>query len=41
MTRRSRPPFRADYVGSLLRPKALLKAREDHKAGQTAREVWG
>lgn len=25
-------PFRADHVGSLLRPKNLLKAREDYKA---------
>jgi 5-methyltetrahydropteroyltriglutamate--homocysteine methyltransferase len=29
---RTTPPFRADHVGSLLRPKALLQAREDHKA---------
>ena len=28
------PPFRADHVGSLLRPPALLKAREDAKAGR-------
>jgi 5-methyltetrahydropteroyltriglutamate--homocysteine methyltransferase len=34
MTQRTQPPFRADHVGSLLRPKALLKAREDHKAGR-------
>jgi 5-methyltetrahydropteroyltriglutamate--homocysteine methyltransferase len=27
--RRTRPPFRADHVGSLLRPKPLLGARED------------
>lgn len=26
------PPFRADHVGSLLRPPELLQAREDHKA---------
>ena len=26
---RSTPPFRADHVGSLLRPQRLLKARED------------
>jgi 5-methyltetrahydropteroyltriglutamate--homocysteine methyltransferase len=32
MTRRDTPPFRADHVGSLLRPPALLKAREDHAA---------
>ena len=24
-----RPPFRADHVGSLLRPPELLRARED------------
>jgi 5-methyltetrahydropteroyltriglutamate--homocysteine methyltransferase len=34
MAARTEPPFRADHVGSLLRPKALLKAREDHKAGR-------
>jgi 5-methyltetrahydropteroyltriglutamate--homocysteine methyltransferase len=33
MARRSTPPFRADHVGSLLRPKALLQAREDHRDG--------
>ena len=27
-----KPPFRADHVGSLLRPENLLKAREDHAA---------
>ncbi len=32
--RRTRPPFRADHVGSLLRPPELMKAREDHQAGQ-------
>jgi methionine synthase II (cobalamin-independent) len=30
---RSRPPFRADHVGSLLRPPRLLRAREEHAAG--------
>jgi 5-methyltetrahydropteroyltriglutamate--homocysteine methyltransferase len=29
MTRRTAPPFRADHVGSLLRPPELLRARED------------
>src|SRR3954465_8494766 len=29
MAARDTPPFRADHVGSLLRPPALLKARED------------
>ena len=28
------PPFRADHVGSLLRPKHLLAAREDLAAGR-------
>jgi 5-methyltetrahydropteroyltriglutamate--homocysteine methyltransferase len=28
------PPFRADHVGSLLRPPELLKARADHEAGR-------
>jgi methionine synthase II (cobalamin-independent) len=31
---RTRPPFRADHVGSLLRPPALLRAREDFAAGR-------
>jgi 5-methyltetrahydropteroyltriglutamate--homocysteine methyltransferase len=30
------PPFRADHVGSLLRPKQLLAAREQAKAGKLA-----
>jgi 5-methyltetrahydropteroyltriglutamate--homocysteine methyltransferase len=30
----SRPPFRADHVGSLLRPPELLRAREDFAAGR-------
>jgi 5-methyltetrahydropteroyltriglutamate--homocysteine methyltransferase len=30
----TQPPFRADHVGSLLRPKELLRAREDHKHGR-------
>jgi 5-methyltetrahydropteroyltriglutamate--homocysteine methyltransferase len=29
---RDKPPFRADHVGSLLRPQRLLKAREDFAA---------
>ena len=29
---RSKPPFRADHVGSLLRPQRLLKAREEFAA---------
>ena len=34
MTLRDTPPFRADHVGSLLRPPELLQAREDHAAGR-------
>ena len=33
MTARTTPPFRADHVGSLLRPQSLLDAREQHKRG--------
>ena len=32
--RRTKPPFRADHVGSILRPPELLKAREDFEAGR-------
>jgi 5-methyltetrahydropteroyltriglutamate--homocysteine methyltransferase len=47
------PPFRAERVGSLLRPPELLKARADHEAERLsaadmrrvedhlASEVWG
>ncbi len=28
------PPFRAEHIGSLLRPGELLKARADHEAGR-------
>jgi hypothetical protein len=31
---RDKPPFRADHVGSLLRPPELLQAREDFAAGR-------
>ena len=31
---RTAPPFRADHVGSLLRPHELLQARADHAAGR-------
>jgi 5-methyltetrahydropteroyltriglutamate--homocysteine methyltransferase len=33
-TQTKAPPFRADHVGSLLRPPQLLQAREDAKAGR-------
>src|SRR6516162_9896036 len=32
------PPFRAEHIGSLLRPPALLDAREKHAAGKLTRE---
>jgi 5-methyltetrahydropteroyltriglutamate--homocysteine methyltransferase len=42
MSPRTTPPFRADHVGSLLRPPALLKAREDFTAGSIdAEELKG
>jgi 5-methyltetrahydropteroyltriglutamate--homocysteine methyltransferase len=33
MSVRTTPPFRADHVGSLLRPRALLDARDKHERG--------
>jgi 5-methyltetrahydropteroyltriglutamate--homocysteine methyltransferase len=36
--RRTSPPFRADHVGSLLRPPELLRAREDFAGGRLTRE---
>lgn len=33
---RTKPPFRADYVGSLLRPPALKEARARHAKGEIA-----
>ncbi|MGH3069122.1 MAG: 5-methyltetrahydropteroyltriglutamate--homocysteine S-methyltransferase [Streptosporangiaceae bacterium] len=38
MSVRTVPPFRADHVGSLLRPAALLVAREDFAAGRIPAE---
>ena len=34
MSERTSPPFRADHVGSLLRPPELLEARDAHAAGR-------
>ncbi len=34
MSQRTKPPFRADHVGSLLRPAALKQAREQYAKGQ-------
>ena len=33
------PPFRADHVGSLIRPKALIEARQRYDAGQGAADA--
>lgn len=35
----TKPPFRADHVGSLLRPAALLEARRKHDAGELSAEA--
>ena len=37
MASRDKPPFRADHVGSLLRPPDLARARADFKAGRIDR----
>ena len=34
----SGPPFRAEHIGSLIRPPELLRARQQHAAGQTDRD---
>ena len=39
MTARTTPPFRADQVGSLLRPPALAEARAKGKAGELPPEA--
>jgi 5-methyltetrahydropteroyltriglutamate--homocysteine methyltransferase len=36
VSQRTRPPFRADHVGSLLRPPELREARAAHAAGRLA-----
>jgi 5-methyltetrahydropteroyltriglutamate--homocysteine methyltransferase len=36
MAQRTKPPFRADHVGSLLRPRQLVEAREKMKKGELA-----
>jgi 5-methyltetrahydropteroyltriglutamate--homocysteine methyltransferase len=38
MERSAAPPFRADHVGSLLRPSELLLARAEHQAGRLSVE---
>jgi len=39
MTDRETPPYRADHVGSLLRPPELLRARDDFGAGSISSEA--
>jgi 5-methyltetrahydropteroyltriglutamate--homocysteine methyltransferase len=34
MAEQKQPPFRADHVGSLLRPPALLEARDKRERGE-------
>jgi len=41
MTLRTKPPFRADHVGSLLRPRALKDARDLLLGEQTAQDHLG
>jgi methionine synthase II (cobalamin-independent) len=38
MSQRTKPPFRADHVGSLLRPKALKEARAQREKGDISAE---
>ncbi len=38
MAQRTTPPFRADHVGSLLRPPELLRAREDFRQNRISPE---
>lgn len=35
---KNKPPFRADHVGSMLRPKAVLEARQKRKQGEITTE---
>jgi len=39
MSARSKPPFRADHVGSFLRPPELLDARERRRKGEITSEA--
>src|ERR1700719_4258826 len=38
MPERTKPPFRADHVGSLIRPDALIEAREAAEKGKLPQE---
>jgi methionine synthase II (cobalamin-independent) len=39
VTQQHHPPFRAEHIGSLLRPKALLEARAKFAGGEISREA--
>lgn len=39
MSERMKPPFRADQVGSLIRPDAVRQARKDFEAGKLSEEA--
>jgi len=39
MAQRTVPPFRADHVGSFLRPRYLLDARDQYKKGEITKEA--
>ena len=39
MSERSKPPFRADHVGSLIRPETLIAAREEAESGGDRAEL--
>ena len=39
MAPRNTPPFRADHVGSLLRPKELVEARDKKQRGEISAEA--
>jgi 5-methyltetrahydropteroyltriglutamate--homocysteine methyltransferase len=39
VTNRATPPFRAEHIGSFLRPPALLEARERHRRGELGAEA--
>jgi 5-methyltetrahydropteroyltriglutamate--homocysteine methyltransferase len=39
MSQRTKPPFRAEHVGSLVRPTALIKAREAKAKGEISAEA--
>jgi 5-methyltetrahydropteroyltriglutamate--homocysteine methyltransferase len=41
MSQRSTPPFRADHVGSLLRPQRLLDARKQREEGVIGADALG